>query len=411
MAVLTSGGTGAMLVTLLLTPIVARLYGPADFGEMAALLALCQPLVALATLQLGKAFILPQDPQAARHLAQASVGWLALFIVVLSLLLWASAPWLDPYFAVDFARWWWVVPVIVALLGLTNLANGWNTREQHFATMASAQVSRSVASGGVRVGAGWTWGSSVGGLVVGYLMGALLQLWLVLRPLPRGLLRPPSSAQAMLEPIREYRDFPLVNMPTTFLRGLAQVFPQLALAALHTSAALGLYAMAVRLIGAPGNVLAAAVRRVYGQRTATQHQAGHSLRPVLAKTTLALLAIGVAPALGLALGGERLLVWVMGEAWIGIGAYTQLLALLLLTQWVTAPAAETLVVLRRQVHTLRVQSAVLGAQVLGVLLSATQGTGPVLLVALLVAIRVLADVFIVALAWVEAGRSTASATK
>ncbi|MEM9385729.1 MAG: lipopolysaccharide biosynthesis protein [Pseudomonadota bacterium] len=400
-AVLSSGGTGAMLVTLALTPIIARLFRPADFGQMAALLALAQPLVTVATLQLGKALTLPKGRDEARALAHSATSWLLVFCVALALVMAVVAGPLDDRVVVDLKRWWWAVPAMVLLLGLTALVNGWNTREKYFATIATGQVSRASATGAARIGAGLTLGSSVGGLITGYLVGALIQLALVGRRLPGDVAawRPPARLREVIAPIVAYRDFPLFSMPTTFLRAIAQALPQLALAALYSSASVAFYAMAVRLVGAPGNVLATSVRRVFNQRGARIHQAGRSLRGAWLKSTVALVAIGWMPALALVLAAPWLMSTLMGEAWAGTGTYAQLLAALLFTQWASAPSSEVLVILRRQQDPMKLQSAVLAAQLAMVAASVLCDVDALVLVAMLVVVRVLADLALIGAAW------------
>lgn len=400
-AVLTSGGTGAMLITLLLTPIIARLFRPADFGEMAALLALAQPLVTVATLQLGKALTLPKTHEEARALAHSATTWLLVFCALLTLSMALLAGPLDGSVAVDLRRWWWVVPSLVFVLGLTALINGWNTREKQFAIIATGQVSRASATGATRIGAGLALGSSAAGLITGFLVGALVQLLLIGRRLPAdvGAWRPPARFAEVSQPILAYRDFPLLSMPTTFLRAVAQALPQLALAALYSSAAVGFYAMAVRLVGAPGNVLAISVRRAFNQRGARIHQAGRSLRGAWWKSTLALAAIGWLPTVGLMVAAPWLMSALMGETWAGAGAYAQLMAVLLFTQWLSAPSSEVLVILRRQQDPMKVQSAVLLGQFVVVGAGAALGVDALAMVAMLVAVRVLADIALIAAAW------------
>ncbi len=400
-ALLTSGGTGAMLIRFALVPVIARLFAPGDFGQMAILLAFAQPLVTLATLQLGKAFTLPADRSQARELAHAATTWLLAFCAVLTAVVALVAGPLDEHVAVDLVRWWWAVPAIVLLLGLTALVNGWNTREKQFATIAGGQLTRASTTGASRIAAGLSLGSSVAGLVAGYLIGALTQLFMVARRLPADVRawRPPRRLQDVWAPISAYRDFPLLSMPTTFMRSMSLALPQLALAALYSSAAVGFYAMAVRLVGAPGNVLAMSVRRAFNQRGARIHQAGRSLRGPLLKSTLALAGLGILPTLALVLTAEPLMALVMGDAWATTGTYAQLLAVLLFTQWLAAPAAEVLVILRRQQHPMKVQSAVLAGQMAVVLIGSVLQVQAVTLIAMLVAIRALADVILVWVAW------------
>lgn len=409
-AALLGGQSGALLVTFLLTPVVARLFTPDHFGVMATLIAIIEPMVVFATLQLNMAFVLPAERAEARRLVIASLTWLVLFCLFLAALAFGLAR-LDAPLAASLAPWWWVLPVGVGTMGLTRIAAGWNTREKRFGTIATSQVARALTTTGTRIGLGAAFGSSAGGLVAGYLAGIVAELATMWRRLPPDLAlpRPPARAADVTGPIVAYRDFPLLNVPTGFLRGFAQSLPPLALGVLYSTATVGFYAMAVRLIGTPGNVMAMAVRRAYMQRGAEVHNAGRSLRGPLLKTTLTLTAVGLPPTLLLALFGEHLIVLLLGAPWAETGVYAQILATLLFAQWVSAPAVATLVLLRRQQLTLYSQIFVVVGEVAVFVLVWTQSLPVLWAIAGVTAVRVVADLGVVAVAWRIAGRAPSPA--
>ena len=124
--------------------------------------------------------------------------------------------------------------------------------------------------------------------------------------------------------------------------------PLLILGVLYNPAVPGLYAAAVRIVGAPGNILALAVQRVFLQRAAAMRNAGKQPTRLWTLSTAAMGALGLAPVVILFVWGETLLGILLGDAWREAGAYAALLSLLLFTQWLAAPSVAMLTAARRQ---------------------------------------------------------------
>lgn len=349
-ATLMSGHGAALAISLLATPLIARIFVPADFGVVAVLLAVVQPLVVIGTLQLGMALVLPADTDAAQKLFDATLTWLLGVCVTLYALAGVlTLAGVQLPFAARVGGWLWVVPAWVALLGLLRVVVGWLTRGQHFGAIARGEVTAAGVGAGARLGLGVLTGSSVWALIVGNVMGVLAQFAVLRRERPESdthsHLQPPGEAART---ISQYREFPLFDMPGAFLATLSQSIPVLVLGSLYSALTAGLFAMAVRLIGAPGRIMANAVRRVFLQRAASLRNSGHSLRGPHFKTTATLVLLGIAPAMILWLFGTELMTLLLGARWAEAGRYAEILAPLLFSQWVGAPSAALIVVLRRQ---------------------------------------------------------------
>ena len=60
-AILATGSISAQIITLLLMPVVTRLYAPDQFGLLGTILALSIPIVAISSLRYFDAIMLPDE--------------------------------------------------------------------------------------------------------------------------------------------------------------------------------------------------------------------------------------------------------------------------------------------------------------------------------------------------------------
>lgn len=394
---LVAGRVAAVVIALVATPVITRLFVPADFGVVSVLVALVTPLVVIGTLRLNVAIVLPTADDDARALAAAAATALLAFCLLLTVLVAAiRLSGTEIPLAAGLDRWLWAAPPVVFLLGAAQIITGSLTRAARYGLIANSGIARAVTSAGSRIGLGAWAGSSVWALLVGFVFGALVQLAWLLRALPRGLRL--ASYRQTLAQIRSYADFPLHNLPTGLMHSLGQALPLLMLGTLYPAATPGLYAVAVRVVGAPGNIVAQAVQRVFMQRAAAMANAGQSPHRLWLLSTLGMAAIGLLPVLLLVLFGEDLLAWMLGEQWRATGRYAALLSILLLVQWLAAPSTALLMAQRFQRPMLLASGGALVAYLVVFVYAINVQPAPEVTIALIVAVNAAATLVAVVVA-------------
>ena len=368
-ATLFSGKAGAFAIAFLLTPIIARLFDPADYGVAALLLAVVAVLGTLATLRYDLAIVLIEDTaQAVRMVWVAlytSLFWGSLLLVAGIIV--AAVTGVPPLH--ERLGWTaWVIPGAVVLMGAMRTAEGWCVRERSYRRLAAGDITMAGTNSGLRLIAGAVSGSSVWALVASYFTAQTGKIALLARSLPPGeLAHSASDVTSMRGLAHRYRDFPLYNATAELAREFAQKLPVLMLGFLFTPAIVGLYAMGMRLIQAPLGMLVTSFRRVYLQRAAELKNADQGLRTTLFQATGVCLGLALVPFGVLLLFGEELLTLLLGERWAAAGRYAEILAPFLLAVWVTTPSSATLIVIRRQKLWLRLQLAIAAVQLVAML--------------------------------------------
>jgi lipopolysaccharide exporter len=408
-----SGRAVAAAISLLLTPIVARLFSPADFGIAAQFIAIAAIASQVASLRYEVAIALPKSDDEALQVAVLAYRLLPLFCLLLLCIIAAIELGGITLGGLDLlGNWIWLLPPTVLLMAAQDVQESWLARRLQFGVVSRSVVLDVSAGQTTRIVLGLVGGSTVFGLIAGHLCGVVSRLIMQGRATSESIRAAfrPADPQSLRKIAAQYSDFAKLNAPAGLLYAVTQNLPILMFGALFSPAVAGFFAMANRFSKIPVQIVAISVRRVYLQRAARIHNDGGTLRRSFTFTSLGLLAIGALPALALWMYGQPLLTWLLGPQWLDAGRYMEIIVPWVLSAWASAPCNSVFIVLRRQrfwLELLVVTTAVrIGSFVVAYLL----GFGPEETLGLFVASSVAVHVLIMIVAFQLAGRRPAPAT-
>ncbi len=346
-----AGNVGAMLVSLLAAPIIGRLFNPSDYGVAALFVTISMLFGSIAPLNYERAVLLPKDNKSMMllmALSLRSVNTVALLVLLTEILLWLLD--LPLFFGASLGTWAWILPAGIWLAGTRNVLFSLLTRIKDYRAISYTEFGQSILTTGSRVAAGLAWGSSISGLIGGFLLSYCAYLALLKGRLNNiiSFLSERQSWSSLKGIAIEYRDFPLYSMPATFSTRFSSKLPILVIGAIFAPEITGFYAMADRLIQAPLMAAGGAIRRVYLQRTAAIVNRGASLRSPFIKTTIGLLLLGLIPFGFLGFFGAEFIQFLLGERWESAGKFVEILAPWYYAVWVGSVSQSTMTVLRRQ---------------------------------------------------------------
>jgi lipopolysaccharide exporter len=172
------------------------------------------------------------------------------------------------------------------------------------------------------------------------------------------LLRRSIRVADMKRVTREYADFPLYGNTQSLLNAISQNIPLLLLAHYFGTAVVGLYALAVRILQLPMNLLRTALRQVLFQKASEVKNSGGNTYGLFKKVTLGLLAIVFGPTLFIVLFAPLAFSLALGRDWYTAGEYARWLVLWLALGFANVPAVLFGQIYRKQ-RNLLVQEVVL----------------------------------------------------
>ncbi len=323
-------GTGiAQLITILISPVITRLYSPEDFGSFSFFLSLVGAFVLIATLRYELAIVFPPKEKDAVNLSVLS-GIIALsfslFLFGVVLLLWFFYP---PYRNIEpfLLHSFFLLPLMVLLLGTSNIIQNWLVRQKRFRTISISKIINSFANNGLILFLGLA-GAGAWGLVFGNVIGLILFVsYLVLRVFvmdrPKTVLYDRSSLKTLA---RRYRDLPTSNTVQALL-DLLQIYGIIYLCRIFfTSATVGLYAISMRVLQAPLWLIGSSISQVFMKEAAEKVSNPEALKNSLSKT-IKLAALTALPILVILLtAGPWLFSVVFGKNWHEAGVYARILS-------------------------------------------------------------------------------------
>lgn len=348
----TSGSSFAYLIGFLLSPIIARIYQPEAYGEFAVFNALVANLSVFATLNLINAFVLPRDNQQFIPLVQLTLMVILLVTVIITLALLLFGNQVLAFFNVEgLGGLIYLIPVFVFFTGLNRCLDYWNVRETEYKKGATAKVASVIGAKTFTI----VLGILTKGNVLGFLLGDLLSrpihsytlLSKSIRSSWKGLRK--ISFQKIKRVAKEYKNYPLYNMPASGLIVLSSQLPVYLLSWFFGSVLTGHFSLAYSLISAPIQVLGMSVASVFYQKAVDiRHNQPAQLTQVTAKLFNRLAMIGALPFGVLIVFGETLFIAVFGANWEVAGTFASYMGIMAYTNFLSVSLTSLFRVIRKE---------------------------------------------------------------
>lgn len=343
---LMSGTAAAQVLVMALTPLLSRLYTPADFGILAAFTSVVALVSAIATLRYDMAIMLPKsDDDAAALKSTATMIAFAVGIVTTIVMLFAGAPIAQAINAPEAAPWLVLAGLAAFTLAEIGALGYWLNRQSRYGDMARNRVLQSGTTALAQLALAFAKPLGAGGLILGTIVGQAVSI-LGLRRKSRDLGDYPAPSWGRRKYlVARYRRMPLWNAPTALVDAVRMNGINLAIAAISIGA-LGQFSMAWRMVEVPAALIGSALAQVFFQRLSVVPQ-GEMRRAVQLSVVRSAL-LGIVPfALVFALS-PLLFPIVFGAEWDDAGLFAQALTPWLFLNLVTSPISTIFVVLEKQ---------------------------------------------------------------
>lgn len=342
------GGTAiAQAIPLLASPLLTRLYSPEQFGALALLLALANPISLMVCGRYELTVVLPRDDEQANTLARTAL----LLALSVSLVMGGITWWFRELFMGWLGGPSAMMPLVLApmlfmLMGAFQPLNNWLIRKQAFRAMG---LNKLVQTTGITL-ASLVLGLAAfhHGLMAGYIAGWVAYFIIGAVQAQRKDFRfRPWNLGAMRAAAWEYRGFPLYNALPAVLNTASLSVPVFLLAQVFDKEVTGQFNLCRQTILLPVTFLATSFMQAYMQRASHTVAEGLPVLPTLRGGVRALGALALAMVVVLVAAGPWLFGFVFGVQWTVAGEYARILAVPIALQLVVVPLTPLLPALRR----------------------------------------------------------------
>ncbi len=332
---LLTGAAFSQIVMILFAPVLSRIYTPGEFGIFGFYLAFTSIGANIATFKYELALVLPKsDKQAAN---------LLLIPIAISILIFLLSTSILFYFAKNFNTNNFVIYnlILIGILvsAIFNIFQSWNTRYKYYKNLALSRMIRSSSTVGFQFFSKFL-GFPLNGLILGQIIGCVLGISsLISNTLKKRKIKfIQFSRKLIFLNIVKYKDFARYQSPSMLMNTMSQYTPLLMLPILFSNEIAGFYAITMRVMILPANMLNQAIRSTYYQKATELYNSKNSITDLFLSTLKFLARLYLIPAVIIALFGPSIFSIVFGKNWEISGRYAQLLVFYFFFGSINVPA-------------------------------------------------------------------------
>jgi len=356
-SIMLTGTASGQLVSILLSPVLTRLYSPEQFGLLSIYLAIISVLAVVAALRYELTLPLATTDAEMINLAAVCGCSLVITTAIVALITFflplgaLQALSRTAFSAVDLQSYRVLLPIGFFCLGGYFIALYMATRAGAFRLIAMSRLNQGVVGPVTQIGAGIA-GAGAPGLLIGSVLGqsagtfGLLHRIIRARP---GILREVSWRQ-MMSLAKRYRHFPLIGSWTALIDAAGGNQLLYLLITTHYAASIaGFLFLVERVVARPLSMVGTSILQVFvGEAGQTATTAPDKLKSRFRQVVHHQFFLAMAWILVANLGAALFFPKVFGAEWGGAVIYLQAMSLGYLAQAVVLPVFHTLQILERQ---------------------------------------------------------------
>ena len=380
---LVSGTAGAQALTVLASPMLTRIYSPADFGLFAVFMALTGTLTVISSLRYELVIPLPKLDSAVLNVFVLAVLINSVFGLIIGIGVISFRESISNLLgASELAQYFWILPIGLVFIGIYRSLTFLAIREKSFSVIARTKIVQVISGVIVQLVIGVFYLGPFG-LIAGYVISQSAGVFVLGNRMRRrfimlqGSITPKRVAASAKKHIR----FPLYDMPAAGINAVAAYLPQIMLAAIFSPAIAGFYLLANRVIGMPIALIGQAVGQALYAHAHEKSEKGELFRFVRLIVFFLSLLIMI-PLMFLFFYGEDLFSWVFGDKWRLAGVYASWLMIGVAIQFIYVPISLMLLATNAQHINLIIQMILLITKLGGIAFGYFKGDHLVAIIAL-----------------------------
>jgi O-antigen/teichoic acid export membrane protein len=346
---LTSATAIAQLISIGTAPILYRIYEKEDYGTLGLYMAITGVLGVFSTLQFNQTILIAKEDGDAKTLMwlNRSIN-LVLAIVTLLVVLNFGNTISKIFGNPNLLPWLYFAPISLFFAGQGEIFSIWANRNKKYKILAINGILTAVMVPVVSISIG-VFNNGPMGLFLGLLTSQVLPTFILLFSLTKN--EDLGFSFFDLKKIKvlanRYKKFPFYNLPSEFINRLTNQLPVFMLSSFVGPAAVGLYNLAVRMIGLPIQLIGGAISTVFRQRATEDYNKNGTFRSIYVKTLKTLSIIAIPMFLLIIMLGPQLFAFVFGSEWKESGVIAQILMGMFVMKLIVSPLSYTWFIVER----------------------------------------------------------------
>lgn len=363
-----------LLIQVIFTPIIARIYQPEDYGIYSTLVAFTSNLLILSTFRLEAAFVLPKTTEKFYELLDATFTLAVSTLAICTVLIFVGGNRILSLFDLQvLAEYNYLVPAFIFIYLVNTIRSSWSIRAKAYRHTASLSVTTNLLNRFFTLGYGWFTKGAFLGLILGDLLSKLAFNFLFYRINSR--FKEPFrfrfiGKEKLFNVLKEYGDFPKYEMTGNFFNLISGQLPIYFFAANFGMNYVGQFGFATSLLDIPMRLIGNSTSTVFLQKVAELENSRENdkLAKTVKKLYQNLLYVGLIPILILTVFGDLIFQVFFGSQWQVAGIFASYLGFYYLFRLISTPLTGVLTVKRKNKARLVFQIIIIIGRVLSLLL-------------------------------------------
>ena len=342
-----TGSTIAFAIPVLISPILSRLYSPVEMGVFSFFLSVGSIISTVITGRFEWAIPLPKKDEDAKGIVYLTIAISITIISILFFILFFFKKEISTLLNIgQNDNMIFCIPLLALAASSFEVFTIWLNRSKNYYAVSKGKIGQSLFIGAIQVL--FSFLGSVA-LIMGRFLGQFFGCLLLLSQV-KGLKVADKEEMApkMKRLAKEFKVFPLFNMPTNILNSASNDLPIFLLGGYFNLHVLGLFSWSQKIIQTPMTLIINSLNSVFFQEVAQFKNEDKPLYPLVSRIIRKLLLIGLVPYLSVGLLAPWIFSFVFGNEWKGAGIYTQYLIPWFFLSFVVTPLTGLLSVLNRQ---------------------------------------------------------------
>ncbi len=341
-----SGNTFVLIIGFLLTPVIAKIYGPEAYGNFAIFTAIASLIIPFATLQLQAGYVAAESKIEFFTLVRITLLALVTVTILSGITLFVYVHFIDN----SFESFYFAIPIYVFFSGLFIMFRGWNIKLQEFKRSAQSRIAATVVGKSSTLSYGIIWSQDALGIVIGSVLAFISESIGLLSK--RMLLEAKLIFTKKIEyalyriTLLKYKQYPTYVALNSIINSISTQLPIYFIATQFTKDDVGLFSLSLSLIQIPLNLMGTSIGAVFLPKIAAIINDVEIRNKTVLGLFNKLFYVGVIGLLALALVLGLFLTLLLGDEWAGASHLSSFMAI----SFAFAVAAIPLSVVFRLIH-------------------------------------------------------------
>ena len=340
---LTTGTAIAQLISIGTAPILYRIYEREQYGVLGMYMAITGVLGVFSTFQYLQVIMLEKEDDRALNAMWLNRIINSSFAILVAISLFLFFPLFEKQAANEsLSKWFWMIPIGIFFAGQNEIFRVWANRKKEYNLLTFNGLFLAILTPIISISLG-LWLKNESGLFIGLLVGQSLPALILLLGLANKYELGYSKMQISVvkDLLFQHKKFPIYSLPSEFVNRFSNQLPVFMLNHFIGVGAVGVYNLAMRMLGLPISFIGGAIGNVFQQRATEDYHRLGNCSSIFIKTLKSLTLISIVPTITILFFGPNLFRWAFGANWQEAGVYAQILIIMMMLKLIVSPLSFT----------------------------------------------------------------------